>query len=123
MDLGTVAVIAEVLVNGKTVGTLWKAPYRINLDGFLKKGNNTLVVKVTNLWVNRLIGDEQLPLDIERNGNITASLPTWLLNNTKRTSERVTFPSYKHWNANSDLQRSGLLGPVQIIISAVKVLN
>ena len=123
LDLGSVAVIAEVIVNGKNIGTLWKAPFRINMDGFLKKGTNTLEVRVTNLWPNRLIGDEQYQLDIERNGNMTASLPKWLLNPAKRSTERVTFPSYKHWNSDSALLTSGLLGPVRINVSKIQKLK
>lgn len=117
LDLGSVAVIAEVFINNKYVGTLWKAPYRINLDGFVIKGNNTLEVKITNLWSNRLIGDEQLPLDYDREGDILASLPIWLLSNAKRESGRVTFPSWSHYKKDDTLLTSGLLGPVKINVS------
>jgi hypothetical protein len=116
LDLGSVRVIAEVIVNGKTVGTLWKAPFRIKIDDFVTKGTNTLEVKITNLWANRLIGDEHLPLDFERKGNKIKRLPDWLLNQTKRPSERITFSSFKHWDKDDELQSSGLLGPVKITI-------
>ncbi|MGB5553161.1 MAG: glycosyl hydrolase [Flavobacteriaceae bacterium] len=115
LDLGSVAVIAEVIINGKNAGTLWKAPFRVNIDEFVTKGTNTLEVKVTNLWPNRLIGDESLSLDYERNGNKTKAVPEWLNNNTERSSERTTFSSWKHWNADDTLLTSGLLGPVRII--------
>ena len=59
LDLGEVKNIAEVIVNGKNVGTVWKKPFRIDLTEALKAGRNTVQVKVTNLWVNRLIGDAQ----------------------------------------------------------------
>ncbi|MFC2128159.1 glycosylhydrolase-like jelly roll fold domain-containing protein, partial [Bacteroidota bacterium] len=123
LDLGSVAVIAEVIVNGKKVGTLWKAPFRTHIDGFVKNGTNTIEVKVTNLWPNKLIGDERLPLDYERKGNKMKKLPEWLLNNTQRPSERTTFPSWKHWSKNDELLTSGLLGPVKIISSVTKNLN
>ncbi len=116
LDLGSVRVIAEVMINGKNAGTLWKAPFRISIDDFVKKGQNTLEVKVTNLWANRLIGDEHLPLDFERKGRKIKRLPDWLLNHTKRPSERTTFSSFKHWDKEDELQMSGLLGPVKIII-------
>jgi hypothetical protein len=116
LDLGSVRVIAEVIINGKNAGTLWKAPFRISIDDFVKKGTNTLEVKVTNLWANRLIGDEHLPLDFERKGKKIKRLPDWLLNHTKRPSERTTFSSFKHWDKEDELQMSGLLGPVKIII-------
>ncbi|WP_083692301.1 glycosyl hydrolase [Seonamhaeicola sp. S2-3] len=114
LDLGSVAVIAEVSINGKKVSTLWKPPFRTNIDGFVKKGKNILEVKVTNLWPNKLIGDENLPLDYERKGDKIKKLPDWLLNDTKRPSKRTTFPSWKHWSKDDELLTSGLLGPVKI---------
>lgn len=51
--------IAVVSVNGKPLGTLWKAPLRVDVTPALKPGANTLEIKVINLWVNRLIGDQQ----------------------------------------------------------------
>ncbi|WP_405290931.1 glycosyl hydrolase [Algibacter sp. Ld11] len=116
LDLGSVAVIAEVIINGKKVSTLWKSPFRTNIDGFVKKGKNILEVKVTNLWPNKLIGDESLPLDFERKGDKIKKLPDWLLNDTKRPSKRTTFPSWKHWSKDDELLTSGLLGPVKIRI-------
>ena len=115
LDLGSVAIIAEVIINGKQAGILWKAPFRLNIDGYLKKGTNTLEIKVTNLWPNRLIGDEKLPLDFERKGEKIKAFPEWMTTNNKRPSKRTTFPSWKHWNADDALLTSGLLGPVRII--------
>lgn len=109
LDLGSVKVIAEVIVNGKNLGVLWKAPFRITLDGSVHEGVNELEVRITNLWPNRLIGDERLPADFEWGG---LKWPDWLLNHTKRPSNRVTFTTGKHWNADSPLQPSGMLGPV-----------
>ncbi len=123
LDLGSVAVIGEVIINGKKLGTLWKAPFRIDITDYVKLGQNTLEVKVTNLWPNRLIGDEKLPLDFERKGTKTKRLPDWLVNNTKRPSERITFPSWKHWGRSDKLLTSGLLGPVKINIAVIKKLK
>ena len=119
LDLGSVAVIAEVSINGKKVSTLWKAPFRTNISDFLVKGKNTLEIKVTNLWPNKLIGDEKLPLDYERKGDKIKKLPDWLLYNKKRPSKRTTFSSWKHWSKNDALLTSGLLGPVKININKV----
>ncbi|MBC3758717.1 hypothetical protein H7U19_09905 [Hyunsoonleella sp. SJ7] len=115
LDLGSVSVIAEVIINGKNVVTLWKAPFRVNIDEFVKEGKNTLEVKVTNLWTNRLIGDEKLKLDYPRQGKRAKPLPDWLLNHTERPSKRTTFASWNHYSKNDDLLKSGLLGPVKII--------
>ncbi len=116
IDLGSVKEIAEVFVNGQSLGVLWKAPFRISIDKAVKQGINTLEVRVTNLWPNRLIGDEQLPLDYERKGNNIKQWPEWLLNNTERPTSRTTLPFFKHWDKQSNLLPSGLLGPVKLIV-------
>ena len=69
LDLGTVKNFAEVSLNGQDLGVLWKPPFRVNITAAAKPGVNKLVVKVTNLWPNRLIGDEQLPPDVHGMAN------------------------------------------------------
>jgi len=123
LDLGTVAVIAEVIINGKEAGILWKSPFRIPIKDYVVKGKNTIEIKVTNLWTNQLIKDEQYPLDFERPKETIKKFPDWLLNNAERKSERTTFSSWKHWNKDSSLLPSGLLGPVRIFVSEVVELN
>ena len=59
LDLGKVADLAEVYVNGQYCGAAWKEPYRVDVTAAVKEGTNQLEVKVANVWVNRLIGDEQ----------------------------------------------------------------
>ena len=56
LDLGNVKNLAEVIVNGKSLGIVWKTPFRVNVTDALKQGDNALEIKVTNLWVNRLTG-------------------------------------------------------------------
>lgn len=119
LDLGSVEEIAEVILNGKNLGVLWKAPFRINIDDVVQEGTNTLEIKITNLWPNRLIGDEQLPMDYETKGRNVKQWPEWLLNHTDRPTERVTFAAFKHWDKDSALLPSGLLGPVKIVVSKV----
>ena len=79
LDLGRVKEIAEVKLNGKDLGILWKSPFRVDITGAAKAGDNELEVRVTNLWPNRLIGDEQLPDDREWNGIHLKTWPQWLL--------------------------------------------
>lgn len=123
LDLGNVRVIAEAIVNGKSLGILWKAPFSVNLDGMVHEGVNNLEVRITNLWPNRLIGDEHLPDDPEWNDNSEKKWPEWLLNGTKPSSERISFATWKHWDKESSLQSSGLLGPVIIRPYVSKVVG
>ncbi|NNF32618.1 MAG: hypothetical protein HKN68_00805 [Saprospiraceae bacterium] len=123
LDLGSVRVIAEVILNGKFVGTLWKAPFRINIDDYILEGDNQIEIRITNLWPNRLIGDEALPLDFEREKESIKQWPQWLTYPTDRSSGRITFASHKHWDKDSPLQTSGLLGPVKIYISKVMAIK
>jgi hypothetical protein len=95
IDLGSVKNLAEVSVNGESLGIVWKQPYRVDVTSALKPGSNKLKVIVTNGWANRIIGDRQ--------PNVTKT---------------YTFTSPKFYNAKSQLWPSGLLGPVQIIQSS-----
>ena len=114
LDLGKVCVIAEVRVNGQDLGILWHAPYRLELGSALKAGKNQLEIRITNLWANRLIGDEQYSEDVKRRGPIVAEWPTWLNDPSQRRSKRTTFCAYQKWKKGEPLQPSGLLGPVLI---------
>jgi hypothetical protein len=90
IDLGDVKNIAEVIVNGKNVGTAWKKPFKLDISEAIKAGENTIEVKVTNLWVNRLIGDAQP--------------------NAKKT----TFTTMPFYRGKEPLLPSGLLSEVKI---------
>jgi hypothetical protein len=90
LDLGEVKNLAEVFVNGKSMGIVWKKPFRIDISGALQAGKNNLEVKVTNLWVNRLIGDQQ------------------------PNAKKITYTTIPFYQANSPLLPSGLMGPVTI---------
>ncbi len=91
LELGNLTSIAKVTVNGQSAGGVWTAPWRIEISRFLKQGENTIEISVVNNWMNRLIGDLNLPAD---------SRPTW----------SPVIP----YKANSPLQPSGLFGPVYI---------
>jgi hypothetical protein len=92
IDLGKVADIAAVYLNGVPLDTLWKPPYRANITGLLKTGVNHLEIRVTNEWTNRLAGDAL----VQPGKKVLASFP------------RPFGGTYK-------LQESGLLGPVRLM--------
>jgi hypothetical protein len=112
LDLGVVKNFAEVKLNGKDLGILWKPPFRMNVTGVANPGTNKLEIKVTNLWPNRLIGDEQLPADTVWRGKQLANWPVWLLEGKPSPSGRFTFTTWHHWTRDEALLESGLIGPV-----------
>lgn len=116
LDLGKVQIIARVRLNGKDCGIAWKPPYRVDISSALREGKNSLEIDVVNTWVNRLIGDEQLPLDSDwKNWEILDHWPEWFLNNEPQPSGRLTFTSARHYKNDSKLTSSGLLGPVKLM--------
>jgi len=124
IDLGKVHVIAEVKLNGKNLGILWKAPYRVDITDAVHSGRNDLEIEITNLWPNRLIGDEQLPEDVEWAGIHLKCWPEWMVKGEPRPSkDRVTFTTWHHWKKDSPLQPSGLIGPVVLSPVAVVPVN
>jgi hypothetical protein len=120
LDLGSLAVMAEVELNGKNLGVLWKPPFRVRVDGAAKAGTNQLVVKVTNLWRNRMIGDAALPADDvvwkpKSTFFFPREWPEWLLQGQPRPSGRIVFCARKDvYTAEDPLLESGLLGPVTL---------
>ncbi|HWF20248.1 MAG TPA: glycosyl hydrolase [Verrucomicrobiae bacterium] len=114
LDLGTVKNFAEVFLNGQDLGVLWKPPFRVNITAAVRTGANKLVVKVTNLWPNRIIGDEQLPPDCEWNSDKLRAWPQWLLEGKASPTGRFTFETWHHYSKKSPLLKSGLLGPVTL---------
>jgi hypothetical protein len=114
LDLGRVQVIAEVKLNGRDLGILWKPPFRVDLTNAARAGANDLEVRVVNLWPNRLVGDDHLPEDTEWNGDNLRRWPQWLLDGKPSPTGRLTFTTWKHWRKDDPLLESGLLGPVML---------
>lgn len=120
LDLGDVKVMAEVEWNGNNLGVLWKPPFRVRLDGAVRPGANRLLVRVTNLWRNRMIGDASLPDEITwrgrgNKGAYPARWPDWLLEGRPRPGGRIAFCTRKDvYPADAPLSPSGLLGPVTL---------
>ncbi|MDR2424435.1 MAG: glycoside hydrolase family 2 [Prevotellaceae bacterium] len=93
IDLENVMVVARVKLNGKSIGNLWTAPYRLRIDKALKKGTNLLEIEVANSWANKLIGDSRLP-----------------------NEQRITRTVVNHYKSESKLQASGLIGSCNLIV-------
>ena len=113
LDLGIVKNLAHVRLNGKDMGIVWTAPWQVNISDVLKRKGNRLEIEVSNLWINRLIGDESQPWD----GVTGAKWPEWLLNGTPRLSKRYTFTTHRFYKKGDPLTESGLIGPVCIKVS------
>jgi hypothetical protein len=93
LDLGKVCEVGEVRIDGQDLGTAWTFPFRVKVpEKLLREGPHLLEVKVTNVWNNRLVGDQFLP-----------------------EGERVTHTTLRGQHTkNSPLVSSGLLGPVTL---------
>jgi len=123
LDLGQVNHIANVKLNNKDLGVVWTAPWNAKIpDGLMKHKDNVLVIEVTNVWANRLIGDEQEPADCEwlpgylGGGSFLKEFPDWFLKNQTRPSKgRFCFTTWNYFTKDSPLVSSGLLGPVRIM--------
>ena len=111
LDLGRVEIAAEVILNGQNAGILWKPPFVIDVTDQVVEGNNKLEIRVTNLWANRLIGDEALK---DTSGyNPKKKMPEWFVNNEPMPEgPRSTFTTFNFYTKDKKLQSSGLLGPV-----------
>lgn len=129
LDLGQVHEMAQVLVNGQEAEMLWKPPFRTDITSLLTEGENSLEIKVTNLWPNRMIGDEHFPEEVnwDRKGNVflPKEWPQWMIDGQPRpASPRITWTTRgRIYQKNDPLLPSGLLGPVKLIYANETTMN
>jgi hypothetical protein len=90
LNLGQVYELAEVTLNGKPIGTAWHTPFELEVTGALRPGANLMVIRIANLWINRLIGDKQ-----------PGATP-------------IAFTTTASYQPDAPLRPSGLLGPVTL---------
>ncbi len=114
LDLGNVKNFAQVTINDQYLGTMWKPPFRVEITSCVHLGKNSMKIRVTNLWPNRLIGDEQLVNDREWNGMRLVKWPGWVLEGKPSPTGRFTFTTWHHYTKDSKLMESGLIGPVML---------
>lgn len=100
LDLGDVRDVAEVFVNGEPAGVRWTSPFRVDVQDLVRAGTNELEVRITNMWVNRLTADMDLP-------------PEERFTRTNRPPFRQ--PRTPLGDETYRLQDSGLLGPVMLL--------
>jgi hypothetical protein len=138
LDLGRVEILAHVTVNGRDLGTVWKAPFRVAITDAMRPGTNDISVAVTSLWPNRMIGDAQQPdpyprVDAEwpigerfapdgKKTDVMArklvELPDWYrAGKPKPADGRVTFSTWTFFQKDEPLLDSGLLGPVRLVFA------
>lgn len=131
LDLGEVKNLAAVHVNGQTCGTLWRPPFTVDITEALHGGDNSLEIDVTNLWVNRMVGDEHEPDDVEWSepfhfgaapntpaiGRFMKEVPEWLRQGLPRPTKRKAVISFKFFEKDTPLLRSGMMGPVALKIT------
>ena len=92
LSLGRVANIASVKINDRDLGVVWCEPWRIAIPAaLLQPRGNSLEIVVANLWINRLIGDSNLPEE-----------------------QRFTWITGNPFHPGDSLLESGLLGPVTL---------
>jgi hypothetical protein len=105
LDLGEVLDVAEIFVNEKPVGIVWTKPFRLNIKDYVKEGENQVEIKITNMWINRLTGDINLPDDEK----ICRTNRPYITN----TNLGIGDETYR-------VQKAGLMGPVTIVETARK---
>ncbi len=103
LDLGEVLDVAEISINGKSAGILWTKPFVLDIREFVKEGNNDLQISITNMWINRLTGDMQLPLDKRY---------------CKTNQLEDAYKGASDWTGDEaySVQNAGLIGPVKLLI-------
>lgn len=114
LSLGSIGIMAKVWINDQLAGTIWTAPFKLDISNLLKEGTNKIKIELANTWRNRMIGDSFYPNDWKDHTH----WPEWLLKGAnKPMSEKATFTTYSPYKQTDSLMPSGLIGPVELIIT------
>jgi hypothetical protein len=126
LNLGVVKDLASVTINGQFVSVLWHSPFVLDITKYLRTGQNSISVAVTNTWSNRIIGDKQfsddcewgIPVPVSKTISAGISLlkfPDWLQKGERRVSEkRTTFSTWNYFTNELPLNPAGLIGDVKL---------
>ncbi len=128
LNLGNVANLARVTLNGKDLGVKWHPPFEFDISSAAKPGANQLEIAVTNTWHNRLVGDEQFPADFEwgtdrgaDRGRAMKAYPDWFIKKQPRPEQgRKGFVVWYYHRKDTPLLPSGLIGPVTLAPEATQ---
>ena len=135
LDLGEVRDFAEVKANGKRLPPLWRPPFRLDITDAVGDAETIdLEIKVSNLWPNRLIGDDALCADdckwrsfyvkwTKSTDTAIVEIPQWVKDGKPSPVGRRTFTTWKHWTKDDALLPSGLLGPVTLRVHRDNIHN
>ena len=93
LDLGELHELADIRLNGKSLGNVWTKPFRVEITDAVRAAGNRLEIEVTNFWANRVIGDAALP-----------------------EAQRLTRTNIRRLTKETPLSPAGLLGPVQVLV-------
>jgi hypothetical protein len=113
LDLGVMKNVARIRLNDRDLGSVWTAPWRVEITGALEAGANRLEIEVANLWPNRLIGDATLPIEKRRTVTNVRTYDTM----ASGTYDSIKCADRKKSGQPAALLPSGLLGPVRILVS------
>lgn len=91
LDIGALAGMAKVWLNGKEVGSAWTAPWQLDISTAIRTGENKIEIEVANTWVNHLISDSKL-----------------------ETNDKMKWTGVNHFTSKDRLEKSGLIGPVSV---------
>jgi hypothetical protein len=100
LDLGQVEGVAEVRLNEEKLGVWWKPPFQRDISHVPLRETNVIEVKVTNVWLNRLLGARRHPRGLPGPGQ-----PQFTPYLAANVSQQL----------GDELVRSGLIGPVRLI--------
>ncbi|MCA9235941.1 MAG: hypothetical protein KDA44_10750 [Planctomycetales bacterium] len=114
LNLGRVEAMARVELNGQPLGTLWNAPFDVDVTDAVRAGENELVVHVATQWPNRLIGEERRAGATSTKRYLRDTEFPQEVASATESSPAITYSVWRHWLASDDLLPAGLIGPVTI---------
>ncbi len=118
LHLGDVKNVARVRLNGKELGVVWTAPWRVAVGDVMRPKDNRLEIDVVNLWPNRLIGDGLLPKERRRTRTNVRLYDTPLPRDVDLYNSDPEAAIRRETGASPKLLSSGLLGPVKLVAEA-----